>query len=1490
MLTFVGYVKLEKDSWSQEMADALMPGAEKVCHNSHSLFEALLDLTEYIAQAIAIYQTTGDLYEAIADRDNGGLSYELAVLTSNHDKYRIGVLSQGEDAKTDDEHYHDIREMCTRLKRIMKKTKNVTMQNYLSRELVTMEKARVEVYSSLERSPNRIQPFTIYLNGKPGAGKSELMDKLNEVLIRSVGIEYDSRKIYNRNCADKYWSKFKSDCLVVNFNDVGASKNEETNSRQYEEMLRVSDVARFFPAMPEAHEKGSVDLNNLITTCSGNGIMPMLGAYVNDTRAYSRRYPLVPYVRAKEDFCAVDATGNHYICSAKVKQARKNGTLTGEFDEVVDIFLFESKPTKMGIEAVPITINGKHRVSVAEFVAILTKRFIAHLEGERDKLERKEKVTYENYDHVTAYESLFPNAPLEDMEVVHHMDSPIMEEINGMQQYVNEARQPRRRYPRNKPVPYNLTQDEMIEYEAARADDRAFALQEHQVSELRGEAMLWQDMSREKLDEQLEEQNAIIRIAQRKAAFDRRWRSFPRVKVPRWIAPEAVWNAITPNAACDIDDALAQNLTVVTASSAVVAFGPMIFFAPAALCIFAGISVASVGTVAAVSVADNLHSTALTSRQRIFVMSNWRKVSLAQITGVSAAIILACQVYRTMRRNRDSLAAEGEEFTPTPMDDPFYRNLGAFPWNKEKPMVDRTHLGATSKTTISDDLLPIIARNNYAGDIYRDGEKVGTIIGQIPCSGYMIVTAHYITRMRDWLVDHPGTRFTLVMRCGEPKKGHCFKCEVDVKNCYYVTDSDSAILMVNETGDRKNIIKHFPIKREASLVTAVSMCRKPREEATQETVRVQRVREVEVPTVGKYIGFEYIKPGGHAVGMCGSPVIAAGGCSHIIGFHAAGSTKQANLCIGSIVTQHDITEAIKHYRLLYPHAQPLLPECSMNLSTQVRGFKVEEPHYKSALRYTTDDAQFTVVGTTTKRATFKSQVTPSCIRDTVGEVCGVDTSKYVPPVSKPSWFGPQENADAIAVSGQCFPAEALKWAYEDYMRDVKLAAIASKHEFRPLTDFEVLNGTCKLYEEPMNRASVWGEPFEGPKSEMMFENPDPSYRPYIDYEGPIWDVKQDIKDFVKEYEAKYKVGEPIRPLFTSCIKDEVHYNKKKARVFEVAPMPITYTGRKLTLKTSSFMRLNSTITECMVGTNCHGPDSTLIYDHMTKFGTDRIIAGDFSKYDKRMPVSLLRAGLQIYRDLAHLFWPNDSEKESNLKALDAWIYDVTYATINYFGDVIVVNTGDFPSGINITADVNSGINSLKHRCVYYVSYVRKYGFDKIPPPFRKHVALGTYGDDSGGSVSKDCDWFDMKVMSDICAEFGIKYTDPEKSATTMPFYPEHKFEFLKRNFSTVHECGYRLGALVTESIYKPLCLNVWSPKHCFNKEELAAETVMGSMNEAFNHGRDFYDNHQRQMLIICERHNLGPKCSDVIKKSFDQKLLDWHELYRPQVEYLSRRK
>ena len=155
-----------------------------------------------------------------------------------------------------------------------------------------------------------------------------------------------------------------------------------------------------------------------------------------------------------------------------------------------------------------------------------------------------------------------------------------------------------------------------------------------------------------------------------------------------------------------------------------------------------------------------------------------------------------------------------------------------------------------------------------------------------------------------------------------------------------------------------------------------------------------------------------------------------------------------------------------------------------------------------------------------------------------------------------------------------------------------------------------------------------------------------------------------------------------------------------------------------------------------------------IYEYLTAFGTDRIVAGDFGKFDKRMGSSFILYAYWIIVQFAQKAGMSDED----IQQIWCIAEDTAFAFTNFNGDLIMF-LGSNPSGHPLTVIVNSLVNSLYMRYVY-----RQVAPHAEKERFKQNMHLYTYGDDNIMGVRKGCDWFNHTVIATKLSEIGVEYT------------------------------------------------------------------------------------------------------------------------------------
>lgn len=329
----------------------------------------------------------------------------------------------------------------------------------------------------------------------------------------------------------------------------------------------------------------------------------------------------------------------------------------------------------------------------------------------------------------------------------------------------------------------------------------------------------------------------------------------------------------------------------------------------------------------------------------------------------------------------------------------------------------------------------------------------------------------------------------------------------------------------------------------------------------------------------------------------------------------------------------------------------------------------------------------------------------------------------------------------------------------------------------------------------------------------------------------------EVLEMVTAIENAYKMGERANVIFNATLKDEPTKQSKidsgKTRVFTACDVAFSIVVRRQYLKVTKAFMTNNFVTECAVGMNAYSEDWERLYKYLTRFGNDRIIAGDYSNYDKNMPAIFIRYAFHVL-----------DQCRTRLRSISRADYligqgiatDISYPITNMNGDVFQF-TGGNSSGHPLTVIINSIVNSLYVRYVYM-----KRGLNVAT--FRHNVTLMTLGDDN--IMGSRLDDFNHTVIQQELGKRGVPYTMSDKETASEKFINISRADFLKRRFV---KNEYRIvGPLELKSVFKSLCYYV--VKHNISNYEQIAQTYLSARREWSLHGREVFDNCVNKMEKI----------------------------------------
>lgn len=379
-----------------------------------------------------------------------------------------------------------------------------------------------------------------------------------------------------------------------------------------------------------------------------------------------------------------------------------------------------------------------------------------------------------------------------------------------------------------------------------------------------------------------------------------------------------------------------------------------------------------------------------------------------------------------------------------------------------------------------------------------------------------------------------------------------------------------------------------------------------------------------------------------------------------------------------------------------------------------------------------------------------------------------------------------------------------------------------------------VNGCPGLaYVDKMPRNTSAGFPFR--KSKKYFLE---AIAAFGDYQHPVKvtpEIEQEMDRIVECYES----GRVYCPVFTASLKDEPTALHKiqdgKTRVFCGAPLPWSLVVRMYLLPVIRLIQKNRFLFEAGPGTIAQSTEWDDIYKYITQYGEHRIVAGDYGKFDKRMPASVILAAFQIIKNiLASAGWSAE-----DLRVVGGIAEDTAFPTIDFHGELIRCY-GTNPSGHPLTVIINGVANSLYVRYCYTLNHP-----DKTCSDFKKHVALFTYGDDMIMGVKESCYWLNHTIMQETLAAIDIEFTMAEKAARSVPFIHVKQASFLKRSWRFESQLGCMVCPIDHSSISKMLTMCVESKT--VSRQLQAVAVLNTACREYFWYGENIF--HQRRALF-----------------------------------------
>jgi len=623
-------------------------------------------------------------------------------------------------------------------------------------------------------------------------------------------------------------------------------------------------------------------------------------------------------------------------------------------------------------------------------------------------------------------------------------------------------------------------------------------------------------------------------------------------------------------------------------------------------------------------------------------------------------------------------------------------------------------------------------------------------------------------------------------------------------------------------------------------------------------------------------------------GQCMSIIVRDGVRKPIVGFHIGGKENTPRGCGMAVLISelqlalHDLAKLNSSF-VLGPQAR----DVSDTFGTKTIAIS-PDVHPKCSVNFLEDDAAVVVYGSVIGKCHHTSDVISTPISDIVEDVTGVP-NQWGPPQFSPkvicsdgvsrsqNWKPWSATMQSAAYPSTGFdPADVLA-AKQDYLFQLKekFEAMSSfwKKDISPLNKTAIVAGIDgKKFVDSLKLSTSMGYGISGKKEKYIIDLPPTETNACPRTFTPeIWEM-------VNEAEQLLDAGLSLNCIFGASLKDEpTKRSKDKVRVFQAAPIVLQILIRKYFLPIARFLSMNPLISECAVGVNSQGPEWDELSKFMSAWGDDRIIAGDYKKYDLRMPAQLTLAAFSTLIDIAQWSGNYTTQDRARMRIL---AHEVCTPLVAYNGTLLRY-MGTNPSGHNMTVYINSIVNSFLHRLAWFDAYNSdertKMGKDLglgRPATIRDVCNIMTYGDDAKGSVHPDYDAFNHKQMAEFLERYDIQFTMPDKVSEPVQFMHRNGADFLKRKDRFEPALGVTVGMLEENSIFKSL--HSITKSKAVTPDEVSSMNISGALREWFAHGREVYEHRREQMKTISQRANL-PVLD--LELTFDDRVTMWQDKY-----------
>jgi hypothetical protein len=815
----------------------------------------------------------------------------------------------------------------------------------------------------------------------------------------------------------------------------------------------------------------------------------------------------------------------------------------------------------------------------------------------------------------------------------------------------------------------------------------------------------------------------------------------------------------------------------------------------------------------------------------------FKRIRDNHVKAIAATGTILGIVYMMIRAYRSAkLLTDQGVLSPTNMEDILARD-------KEEDQWAEVYIEPLATTDMSMRCTHEQLKNNIFNNLYymelTDSKCKRFSNAFFPKSNLAIIPAHM------FLEDEVEAKF---YRRGGDTNGAYFKACISKSFSVKIPDSDLYLVWVSNSGSVKDLSQYFAIDDYRTVPG--TMIYKGKDGSRKDFKAMFEPGMVHT-LAAKFKGFNYVLDEETFNGLCMGTIVSDSIYKQIMGFHLGGNGRRGGACLFTLAMLNSAESELrlKEGVLLAKSSGTIMKE-----QFGVKFFESDKVHPTSPVNFLPKGNNLQIFGSVAGRSKMQSTVVPTLISPFVTQVTGAEQEWGEPQFGPQRWKPWQTSLQYSSCPSIGMRGDLLQKAVIDY-KEPLIALIKSNpaiaKDIRPLTKMQTICGIDgQRFVDKMKPNTSVGYPLSGPKSKHLTLL-DPAE--FDDFACPA-ELAEEFWEEAERMCDEYRAGRRCYPIFKAALKDEpTPLVKEKVRVFQAAPMALQLLVRKYLLPLARVVSIVPLISECAVGVNTSGPEWNELCQYVKQYGVERILAGDYGKYDLRMASQLMAAAFRVMIDMARA---SGNYTADDICIMEGIATDICQPMMAYNGDY-VLHTGSNPSGQNLTVYINSIVNSLLFRCAYYSIYSERENL----PKFREICSLITYGDDAKSSVKEGYDEFNHIAVADFLKSNDMVFTMPDKTSTPTKFMKDEDADLLKRKNVFNPDLQLIMGALDEKSIFKSLH-SVLKSKAVSNEEQCMSN-IDGALREWFAHGRDVYETRRTQMQEVASLANIQHGCKEL---------------------------